>query len=288
MKIRSRNASFANPSWIPRACGYWRSRRIGSIFEGDVDSTAPSCARNLLPSLGRFLMLQRRNRWKKWLKWLFCAASQRLSKAYSGGFVGEVSAAETSYFVSSCCLQRSSDTSLHLSSQFKQCKWCLSWPCPARASNELGSSSWVSSWREVFCSLLDLMMLCSRDPVFQKESPRNEIKGVVWFLVLIGRKEKWQLELGEERGQKSLKKFARKWICEGIALAELRRTLNTSTRKGRKADGPYCAPRGLFPIFRLFPLRSVFELGLRSSGLSYPWVRRVIFFHTRKVEKLYF
>ena len=72
VKIKSRNASFANPSWIPRACGYWRSRRIGSIFEGDVDSTAPSCARNLLPSLGRFLMLQRRNRWKKWLKWL-CA-----------------------------------------------------------------------------------------------------------------------------------------------------------------------------------------------------------------------
>ena len=137
VKIKSRNASFANPSWIPRACGYWRSRRIGSIFEGDVDSTAPSCARNLLPSLGRFLMLQRRNRWKKWLKWLFCAASQRLSKAYSGGFVGEVSAAETSYFVSSCCLQRSSDTSLHLSSLFKQCKWCLSWPCPARASKHL-------------------------------------------------------------------------------------------------------------------------------------------------------
>ena len=122
------------------------------------------------------------------------------------------------------------------------------------------------------------MMLCSRGPFFQKESPRNEIKGVDWFLVLIGRKEKWQLELGEERGQKCLKKFARKWIFEGIALAELRRTLNTSTRKGRKADGPYCAPRGLFPIFRLFPLRSVFELGLRSSGLSYPWVRRLIFF----------
>ena len=105
------------------------------------------------------------------------------------------------------------------------------------------------------------MMLCSRGPFFQKESPRNEIKGVDWFLVLIGRKEKWQLELGRERGQKSLKKFARKWICEGIAPAELRRTLNTSTRDGRKADGPYCAPRGLFPIFRLFPLRSVFELG---------------------------
>ena len=132
--------------------------------------------------------------------------------------------------------------------------------------------------RGCFCSLLDLMMLCSRGPFFQKEIPRNEIKWVDWFLVLIGRKEKWQLELGEERGQKSLKKFARKWICEGIALAELRRTLNTSTRKGRKADGPYCAPRGLFPIFRLFPLRSVFELGLRSSGLSYPWVRRLIFF----------
>ena len=149
-------------------------------------------------------------------------------------------------------------------------------------------SSWFLEMRGCFCSLLDLMMLCSRGPFFQKESPRNEIKGVDWFLVLIGRKEKWQLELGEERGQKCLKKFARKWIFEGIALAELRRTLNTSTRKGRKADGPYCAPRGLFPIFRLFPLRSVFELGLRSSGLSYPWVRRVIFFHTRKVEKLYF
>ena len=97
---------------------------------------------------------------KKMAEMTVCAASQRLSnrlsKAYSGGFVGEVSAAETSYFVSSCCLQRSSDTSLHLSSQFKQCKWCLSWPCPARASNELGSSSWVSSWREVFCSLLGL------------------------------------------------------------------------------------------------------------------------------------
>ena len=107
---------------------------------------------------------------------------RRVSKALQGIFRRlrwRVSGAETSYFVSSSCLQRSSDTSLHLSSQFKQCKWCLSWPCPARASNELGSSSWVSSWREVFCSLLDLMMLCSRDPVFQKESPRNEIKGVV-------------------------------------------------------------------------------------------------------------
>ena len=59
---------------------------------------------------------------KKMAEMTVCAASQRLSKAYSGGFVGEVSAAETSYFVSSCCLQRSSDTSLHLPSQFKQCK----------------------------------------------------------------------------------------------------------------------------------------------------------------------
>jgi len=30
------------------------------------------------------------------------------------------------------------------------------------------------------------------------------------ILSFIGRKEKWQLELGEERGQKSLKKFAPK------------------------------------------------------------------------------
>ena len=186
---------------------------------------------------------------KKMAEMTVCAASQRLSKAYSGGFVGEVSAAETSYFVSSCCLQRSSDTSLHLPSQFKQCKWCLAWPCPARPWKLFGSSSWVSSWREVFCSLLDLMMLCSRGPFFQKESPRNEIKGVDWFLVLIGRKEKWQLELGEERGQKSLKKFARKWICEGIALAELRRTLNTSTRDGRKANGPLLCPSWPFSHF---------------------------------------
>ena len=122
------------------------------------------------------------------------------------------------------------------------------------------------------------MMLCSRGPFFQKESPRNEIKGVDWFLVLIGKKAKMATGTRKGKGANRLKKFARKWICEGIALAELRRTLNTSTRKGRKADGPYCAPRGLFPIFRLFPLRSVFELGLRSSGLSYPWVRRLIFF----------
>ena len=74
---------------------------------------------------------------KKMAEMTVCAASQRLSKAYSGGFVGEVSAAETSYFVSSCCLQRSSDTSLHLPSQFKQCKWCLAWPCPARPSKHL-------------------------------------------------------------------------------------------------------------------------------------------------------
>ena len=140
MKIKSRNASFAILPWIPRACGYWRSRRIGSISEGDVDSTAPSCARNLLPSLGRFLMLQRRNRWKKWLKWLFCAVLRRVSKALQGIFRRlrwRVSGAETSYFVSSCCLQRSSDTSLHLPSQFKQCKWCLAWPCPARPSKHL-------------------------------------------------------------------------------------------------------------------------------------------------------
>ena len=113
-------------------------------------------------------------------------------------------------------------------------------------------SSWFLEMRGCFCSLLDLMMLCSRDPVFQKESPRNEIKGVVWFLVLIGRKEKWQVELGEERGQKSLKKFARKWICEGIAPAELRRTLNTSTRKGRKADGPLLCPSYFFPFSGCF------------------------------------
>ena len=100
---------------------------------------------------------------KKMAEMTVCAASQRLSKAYSGGFVGEVSAAETSYFVSSCCLQRSSDTSLHLSSQFKQCKWCLSWPCPARASNELGSSLWVSSWREVY-----LLSLGPNDVVFPR------------------------------------------------------------------------------------------------------------------------
>ena len=86
VEIKSRNASFAILPWIPRACGYWRSRRIGSISEGDVDSTAPSCARNLLPSLGRFLMLQRRNRWKKWLKWLFCAVLRRVSKALQGIF----------------------------------------------------------------------------------------------------------------------------------------------------------------------------------------------------------
>ena len=149
-------------------------------------------------------------------------------------------------------------------------------------------SSWFLEMRGCFCSLLDLMMLCSRGPFFQKESPRNEIKGVDWFLVLIGKKAKMATGTRKGKGANRLKKFARKWIFEGIALAELRRTLNTSTRKGRKADGPYCAPRGLFPIFRLFSLRSVFELGLRSSGLSYPWVRRVIFFHTRKVEKLYF
>ena len=92
MKIKSRNASFANLLWIPQACVDWISRRIGRIFEGDVDSTASSCARNLLPSLGRFLMLQHRNWWKEWLKCLlfiaFRQAFRRLTKAYSGGFVG--------------------------------------------------------------------------------------------------------------------------------------------------------------------------------------------------------
>ena len=81
------------PRATPRASASWISRRrIGSILDGDVDSTASSCARNLLPSLGRFLMLQHRNWWKEWLKCLlfiaFRQAFRRLTKAYSGGFVG--------------------------------------------------------------------------------------------------------------------------------------------------------------------------------------------------------
>ena len=81
------------PRATPRACASWISRRrIGSILDGDVDSTASSCARNLLPSLGRFLMLQHRNWWKEWLECLlfipFRQAFRRLTKAYSGDFVG--------------------------------------------------------------------------------------------------------------------------------------------------------------------------------------------------------
>ena len=88
VKIKSRNASFANLLWIPQACVYWISRRIGRIFEGDVDSTASSCARNLLLSLGRFLMLQHRNWWKEWLNICSSSPFRRLTKAYWGGFVG--------------------------------------------------------------------------------------------------------------------------------------------------------------------------------------------------------
>ena len=96
------------------------------------------------------------------------------------------------------------------------------------------------------------MMLCSRGPFFQKESPRNEIKGVDWFLVLIGKKAKMATGTRKGKGANRLKKFARKWICEGIALAELRRTLNTSTRKGRKADGPLLCPSYFFPFSGCF------------------------------------
>ena len=78
MKIKSRNASFANLLWIPQASVDWISRRIGRIFEGDVDSTASSCARNLLLSLGRFLMLQHRNWWKEWLKFLLFSLLDKL------------------------------------------------------------------------------------------------------------------------------------------------------------------------------------------------------------------
>ena len=80
------------PRATPRASACWISRRrIGSILDGDVDSTASSCARNLLPSLGRFLMLQHRNWWKEWLECLlfkpFRQAFRRLTKAYSGGLL---------------------------------------------------------------------------------------------------------------------------------------------------------------------------------------------------------
>ena len=108
------------------------------------------------------------------------------------------------------------------------------------------------------------MMLCSRGPFFQKESPRNEIKGVDWFLVLIGKKAKMATGTRKGKGANRLKKFARKWICEGIALAELRRTLNTSTRKGRKADGPLLCPSYFFPFsgcFLFVVSLSCFELG---------------------------
>ena len=77
------------PRATPRASACWISRRrIGSILDGDVDSTASSCARNLLPSLGRFLMLQHRNWWKEWLNICSSSPFRRLTKAYWGGFVG--------------------------------------------------------------------------------------------------------------------------------------------------------------------------------------------------------